>query len=111
MKAKFIKHNNPRGTLDIGILAKKIFKTNEEYIDWLYKYVVPDFYGMENGPDLWNKIKNYIKIHWGNMPDPLVDYISKKIEPYIKITQEEKNLHWPILLRKKYPFSSWNDEL
>lgn len=112
MKVKFIKHKNPRQTLGADILNKRNFNSYEEFIEWLYKYVVPNYYGMPNGPELWNKIKNIsLEEKYTVIPRSLFDYIQYTIFPDIKIKKgkyfyplnEEEG--WdPYDLRERYPF-------
>lgn len=110
MKAKFIKHNNPRQALGI---TQKNFDNFDQFMEWLYEYVVPDFYNMPNGPKLKKKIKSLVVGTGFNIPEDLYDYIGNKIIPIVKV----QNLNsgdinfWPYLLRMKYDLPQSNNNL
>ena len=107
MKAKFIKHKNPREALGLDPLSKRDFKSMEEFVDWLYKYMVPNFYNMPNGPDLYALIKKKLKSGDSYMPGEFYNYIRLTILPEVKIngkTELQKTIWFPQYLREKYPF-------
>ena len=112
MRAKFIKHNNPRDTLGIGILNKRDFNSYEEFIDWLYRYLIPDFYNIPNGPKLWDQIKKLImEEKLTVIPQELYYYITNGIIPDVKINGMNIGSWKALDLRKKYPFPLYNKDL
>ena len=113
MKAQFIRHKDPWRALGLSILNKRNFKNSEEFITWLYKYVVPDFYGMSNGRDLYHKLKTILGGSGLAVPHELYEYIEYKIVPEISFEDgtTPEVLGWPLLLRGMYPFSEFNDDL
>ena len=114
MKAKFIKHKNPRRSLGLDPLFKREFDSKEDFVDWLYRYLVPNFYGMPNGLKLWKHIMNMLKEEGsGNIPSKLFGYIHEEIIPNITvdgISETDTLLFtlsgYTLLLRQKYPFST-----
>lgn len=109
MRGKFIRHNNARSALNIDPL-KRIFNSEEEFVDWLYKYVVPDYYGIPLGMKLWEKILEELKNNLVNIPRKLFYFIENEILPHIKIKGmadlQVLMFDYTYLLRKKWPFSS-----
>lgn len=114
MRAKFIKHKDPRKTLGLSILDKREFNSYEEFIDWLYKYLVPHFYGMKNGPELWYKIKKLIKRDNTIIPQELYEYINEEIGNDVKISRiplSDQGGWQPSDLRERYSFPTSNTKL
>ena len=113
MKAKFIRHNDARKSLGVDILSKREFDSYEEFINWLYRYAVPDFYKMDNGPKLWNLIKRTVKRQGTLIPIELYEYIVNEIKPSIQIKNYDITyMGWdPEHLRGKYPFPVSNKDL
>ena len=103
MKAKFIKHHNPRKTLGLDPLERRNFSSFKEFLDWLYYYVVPNFYNMDNGPKLWNKIIN----NTGKglyLPQDLFNYLLNNIIFECKIGKDKgaNDYAWLSEISNKY---------
>ena len=112
MKAKFIKHNTARTALGVDVLSQRDFKSYNEFINWLYDYIVPSFYGIPKGRELWNKIKKIVKREDSYIPWDLLNYIGREIIPWIKINGEKDRIRsYYIDLRNKFPFSPYNSDI
>ena len=101
---RFVKSKNPRKALGLDILSKREFDSYEEFIDWLYKYLVPDFYGMPNGPKLYNKIEKIVDKEKTYVPRDFLYYFNRSFWYEIKINGEFPRTEWIYLLRDKWPF-------
>lgn len=111
MRAKFIKHKNPRKSLGLDMLSKRDFDSYEEFVDWVYKYLIPNFYGMPNGPELYKKIIKTVRKEGSIIPQDVFNYIFYKIKPNIKIKGQTMS-HWSSRdIRSKYPFPRYNKDL
>ena len=85
MKAKFIRHNDPRKTLGISPALKRDFINREEFVDWMYRYLVPDFYGIPNGPELEAKVRSKLRGTTNYIPQDFFVYVRDFIIPEINI--------------------------
>ena len=102
VKAKFIKYKDPRRSLGLNILSKRDFKSYEEFVDWLYNYLIPHYYNMPNGPKLWKKMREITELEKSYVPNDFLDYFKKELEKEIKIEGRPPLIHWIYFLNKKW---------
>lgn len=115
MKAKFIKHKDPRRVLGLDRLSRRSFQTFKDFIDWVYLYVVPDFYHMPHGTKLYDLIKRKVVKEGTDIPWDLYYHICDNILREVTITQEDSMYltcsRFPTPLRTRFPFSDDNSIL
>ena len=87
MKAKFIKHKNPRVSLGLDPLSKRDFESYDEFLDWLHDYIIPNYYNIPNGPELSRKIEKIADEEDLLIPEDLYNYILYEIMPDITIKE------------------------
>lgn len=84
MKAKFVKHNDPRQALGVSPLQRRNFRDKEDFLEWLVNFYIPDFYGVrDNDWYFLNKIIGSMMLDNGvfcNLPARLYDSILKIIK-------------------------------
>lgn len=76
MKAKFIKHNNPRNALGLGP-NRRNFKDELDFTRWAILKFLPYYYGAVKKEEISKKIKEELGNSGSVLPDSLYESIKR----------------------------------